>query len=627
MNEIFKIYNNFCSQYLDFQSFSTKLFSFFDTHPTLKNQTDQLLYKSLQTENKIDPLKVYQLIGLLHQKQKESEKIIYTNKRKHFGIYYTDYSIARQIAKESLRDSKVKDILELSFYEPCSGAGIFIIAYIDEILERTGPLTVKTFQKLINKIYFSDIDSEAVHLLIKLLPLYIKYKYNRTIKINPRNYFKGDALFTTSNGKIKKVNPKNIFGITKGFDVVLTNPPYKLLKANDNKYKNAVNANLYARSVKNTVAFIKTNNTYKFSQGTLNYYKIFLEEILENYTHQSSKVGVLVPITLLNDKQSELLRKRIINTYTLSKLYIIPEKNEFFPDISQAFCFFVLDKKEPGNTIRINPRVLSQNDFAADGVEITIDHIEKISATTPIVIENEIGWNILRKLNAFPKLHSLATVCNARGELDLTLDKGFITKKRTSLPLLRGNNISEFSYTLGEFFTDEKFIKKTAGKNKYIAKERLVCQQISNLHLEKRLKFTKIPENIVLGNSCNFLTFDESVFGKQEVSLDYLLGILNSMLLNWRFKVTNSNNHISNYELAELPIVIPSSSEKNEIEKLVSLIKNESSKQKNVSKLNAKVFELYGLNKQEINHILGKHQKLVDILSKSQKENLLVYGL
>ena len=626
MNEIFKIYNSLGSYYPDSRNLLVRLFSFFDNNLKLNSQTDSLLYKSLQTENKIDPLKIYQLIGLLHQKQKESEKIVNTDKRKHFGIYYTDYSIARLIAKESLSNSNSKDLLGLKFYEPCSGTGIFIIAYIDEVLARVGNLTSKVFQKFIDQIYFSDIDSEAIDLLIKLLPLYIKSRYGVSIKINSSNYFKGDVLFSNNNGEIKKVNPKDIFEIKDGFDVVLTNPPYKLLKANGNKYRDGLNSNQHALDIKGILDFIRTNNIYKFNQGTLNYYKIFLEEILENYTHPSSKVGATIPITLLNDKQSELLRKRIINKYKLFKIYIIPEKNEFFPDISQAFCFFALDKKEPGDIIRINPKVINQNDFANEGVEVNIDHIEKISETAPIVIESEIGWKILQKLNAFPKLRSLASVCNARGELDLTLDKGFITKKRTSLPLLRGNNISEFSYTLGEFFTDEKFINKTAEKNRYISKERLVCQQISNIHLEKRLKFTKIPENIVLGNSCNFLTFDESLFGNQEVGLDYLLGILNSMLLNWRFKITNSNNHISNYELAELPIAIPSVFDKEEVEKLVSLIKNRDD-QENVYKLNTKVFELYGLNNEEINYVLEKHEKMLGLITKPQKASLFAHGL
>lgn len=626
MNEIFKIYNYFCSFYPNTEELLKKLFSFFNINPILNNQNDELLYKSLRTENKIDPLKIFQLIGLIHQKKSESKKIVNTNKRKHFGIYYTDYSIARLIAKESLSGSDKKNLFELTFYEPCVGAGIFVIAYIDEIFDKAKHYNQKNLQALINGIYFSDIDGDAIDLFVKLLPLYIKAKYNLSVRINPKNYFKGDALFKNDNGKIKKVDPKKIFMIHQGFDIVLTNPPYKLLKANSDKYKDELNENQYALDIKKVIQFIRENNIYKFNQGTLNYYKIFLEEILENYTHASSRVGAIIPITLLNDKQSELLRKRIINKYKLFKIYIIPEKNDFFPDISQAFCFFALDKKQPGNIIRINPKVINQKDFTNKGIEVNIDHIEQISETLPIVIENEIGWNILRKLNGFPKLRTLASVCNARGELDLTLDKGFITKEKTSLPLLRGNNVSEFFYTLGEFFTDEKFIEKTREKQKYISRERLVCQQISNIHLEKRLKFTKIPGNIVLGNSCNFLTFDESLFGNQEVSLDYLLGILNSLLLNWRFKVTNSNNHISNYELSELPIVVPKIHDKKEIEKLVSSIKSNNNSN-DVYKLNMKVFELYGLEDDEINYVLGKYEKLTKSIFKSQRQNLFAYGL
>ena len=128
MNEVFKIYNSFYSFYPDTEVLLKKLFSFFNVDSVSESNKDGMLYKSLQTENKIDPLKIFQLVGLVHQKKRESEKIINTDKRKHFGIYYTDYSIARLIAKESLSESKNEDLLGLSFYEPCSGTGIFVIA-------------------------------------------------------------------------------------------------------------------------------------------------------------------------------------------------------------------------------------------------------------------------------------------------------------------------------------------------------------------------------------------------------------------------------------------------------------------------------------------------------------------
>jgi Alw26I/Eco31I/Esp3I family type II restriction m6 adenine DNA methyltransferase len=625
MDEIFKIYNSLCISYVDKQALIKKLRSFFTAKPQIEDSRDDLLYKNLKTGTNVDTLKVFQLIGLIHQKETEIEKIVNTDKRKHFGIYYTDYSIARLIAKESLSTSEPGQIINYKFLEPCAGIGVFIIAYLDEVIEKLGKIDAKIVQKIVNQIYFSDIDDEAIDILVDIIPRYIKSRYGIEAKISPQNYYKGDVLFENKNNEISKVDLKKIFGISDGFDIVLTNPPYKLLKANGNKYKDELNKNKYALDIKKVIDFIKENKTYQFNQGTLNYYKIFLEEILEKYTHSHSKVGAIIPITLLNDKQSELLRKRIINKYKLLKIYIIPEKNEFFPDISQAFCFFALDKSAPGNVIKINPQVISSRDFKNKGVEVTVSHIEKISDTAPIVIENEIGWRILEKLNALPKLGTLSSICNARGELDLTLDKGFITKEKTSFPLLRGNNVSEFTYTASEYYANEKFISKLSEKQKYILKERIVCQQISNINLEKRLKFTKIPGNMILGNSCNFLTFNESLFGTQGVSLDYLLGVLNSLLLNWRFKITNSNNHISNYELAELPIVIPSSSEKKEIEKLVYSIKEKRTND-DVYKLNMKVFDLYGLDKEEIDYILGKHKKTIELFFNVKNTQLAFYG-
>jgi Alw26I/Eco31I/Esp3I family type II restriction m6 adenine DNA methyltransferase len=625
MEEIFKIYNSICVSYKNKGELVKKLFSFFTTKPFIEDSRDDFLYKNLKNGNNIDPIRVFQLIGLIHQKKRETEKIVNTDKRKHFGIYYTDYSIARLIAKESLNGLDSRQILNFNFLEPCAGTGIFIVAYLDEVLQKLDSFNSKVIQKIINQIYFSDIDNEAIDILVGVLPLYIKSKYGTLVKISPKNYYKGDILFKNKNNEITKVDPRIIFGVNNGFDVVLTNPPYKLLKANGNKYKDELNENEYAIDVKKLISFIKEKLIYRFNQGTLNYYKIFLEEILENYTHSSSRVGAIIPITLLNDKQSELLRKRIINKYKLFKLYIIPEKNKFFPDISQAFCFFALDKSVPSDIIKINPQVISSRDFGNKGVEVKISHIKKISKTAPIVIENEIGWQILKKINALPKLGTLNSIYNARGELDLTLDKNFITREKTSLPLLRGNNVSEFSYTTGNYYTNEKFLSKLSEKQKYILRERIVCQQISNIHLEKRLKFTKIPGNVVLGNSCNFLTFNESLFGNQ-VSLDYLLGVLNSLLLNWRFKITNSNNHISNYELDELPIVVPSAAGKKDIEDLVYTIKEKGNKE-NIYKLNMEVFHLYGLNNEEINYVLGKHKKTTELLFSFRNKQLSYHGV
>lgn len=607
MKKIFQIYNTICSKYKNNNELIEKLLSFLSENPRIEDSVDDFLYKNLKKDGYIDPISVIQLIGLIHQKRKEDIKIDKTDERKHFGIYYTDFEVAKKITKETLKfTEKSEDLLKIKFLEPCSGIGIFILSFIDYTFNVIPNLNITKAQKIINNIFCADIDREAVGLLMKILPLYINFKYKIKIAINENNFYAGNALFNLSNGIITKNDLKKIFSINNGFDIVLTNPPYKLLKENSNKYSgNEKNTHI---NIKDLVSFIKNNNVYKYNEGTLNYYKIFTEEIIENYTNKNGKVGLLIPITLLNDRQSEKLRKRMIENYSFSKIYIIPEKNEFFPDISQAFCFFALDKSKRGKNLEINPEVISTTDFEKRSIKIEIETIKTISETAPIIIENEKGWDVLEKINSHPKVKSFTDIHNLRGELDLTLDKSFITEQKTDYPLLRGVNIAEFNFELGNLYVDENFILKLNGKKEHLLKDRLVCQQVSNIHGNKRLKFTKIPANVVLGNSCNYICKKESLFEDKNISLDYLLGVLNSLLLDWRFKITNSNNHISNYEIDELPIVLPNENQKIKIENLVSKIKKDNDDD-DVAKLNIEVFKLYRLTRDEIDFILSKSRE------------------
>ncbi|MFH1745026.1 MAG: hypothetical protein ABH881_02565 [bacterium] len=617
MKKIFQIYNTICSKYKNNDELINILFSFLTDSPKIKNSIDDFLYKNLKTDNSINPISIIQLIGLIHQKSKENKKIDKTDERKHFGIYYTDFEVAKQITKEAFKFvKKDEDLLKIKFLEPCSGIGIFVLSYIDYMFSVIPDLNKVKAQKVIENIFCADIDHDAIKLLTKIIPLYVAFKYKIIICINKNNFYSGNSLFNLSDGIIIKNNLKKIFFVEEGFDMVLTNPPYKLLKENSNKY--SVDEKNERINIKDLVDFIKINNIYKYNEGTLNYYKIFTEEIIENLTNKNGRIGLLIPVTLLNDRQSEKLRKRLMENYSFSKIYIIPEKNEFFPDISQAFCFFALNKSKLGAVLEINPEVINASDFEKRSIKIKIETIKTISESAPIITENEEGWNVLKKINGHPKVKSFSDIHNLRGELDLTLDKKFISEKKTDYPLLRGINIAEFNFELGNLFVNENFILKLNGKKEHLSKDRLVCQQVSNIHGNKRLKFTKIPANMVLGNSCNYICKKESLFEDKKITLDYLLGVLNSLLLDWRFKITNSNNHISNYEIAELPIVIPNENQKTKIENLVSKIKNKKNDD-DVAELNIEIFKLYRLTKDEINFVLSKYRKenLITTINKS----------
>jgi Alw26I/Eco31I/Esp3I family type II restriction m6 adenine DNA methyltransferase len=167
------------------------------------------------------------------------------------------------------------------------------------------------------------------------------------------------------------------------------------------------------------------------------------------------------------------------------------------------------------------------------------------------LLHEEKEWKILKKISTNKRLKELSGIRNRRGELDLTLDKNYITTEKTPFRLVRGNMISEtgIKNINGEYVT-ENFIdvKSSDFIENDFKKERLVCQQISNADLKKRLVFVFCDKMDILGNSCNYISGDEKTLSK-------LNFILSSSLLNWWVKITSTNNHINNYELDELPIV------------------------------------------------------------------------
>jgi Alw26I/Eco31I/Esp3I family type II restriction m6 adenine DNA methyltransferase len=467
-------------------------------------------------------------------------------------------------------------------------------------------------------MFCADLDREAIDIAKMAIPLYLNCKHNVDVRINENNFYVGNVLFDFDNGNLLKKDLKNIFRVKEGFDIVLTNPPYKLLKENSDKYPEEFSDQAMIPA-KKLVEYIQQNRIYKYNEGTLNYYKIFTEEIITNYTNDDSRVGLLIPVTLLNDKQSEKLRRKIFENYEVFKIYIIPEQNSFFPDICQAFCFFTFNKATKGKFLEINPSCSTIKDFKNESFKVDLKKIKQVSESMPVIIEEKEGWRILEKISKHNKLRYFSSIYNLRGELDLTLDKEYITNQKTNFPLLKGNNISEYKFDLGALYVKEEFLQKLNGKRKYLNLERLACQQISNIHSKKRLKFTKIPPQVVLGNSCNFVSIDHNLLDFTDISLDYMLGLFNSLLLDWRFRITNSNNHVSNYEISELPIAIPSLDQKKKIESLVKSDRQIMDIEYN-AKLNLAVFELYQIEEKEILYILDKYG--YSELTKNIKSNL-----
>jgi adenine-specific DNA-methyltransferase len=305
-------------------------------------------------------------------------------------------------------------------------------------------------------------------------------------------------------------------------------------------------------------------------------------------TKIKGQIGIICPSSIFADLTSSKLRKHLLKSHKLHFIRYYSEASKLFENVAQSTVIFYLQKN--GKTDKIGIEV-ADNTFNIDFE--TIQTIFPANFEIPLI--DKIGWSVLTKISKQKKIKELSYIRNRRGELDLTLFKSYITTENTGWRLVRGNMISEKTVIdkNGEFVEINGFLNKKSDdfKANDHNRERLICQQISNVDLKKRLKFAFAEKTDILANSCNYV-----VSTRCNSDLKKLYYIFNSELLNWRFKITSSNNHINNYELGDLPIINLD---------LIDLDKFSNNELIN----DELICKLYGLTDTETEYLLGTKKK------------------
>ena len=228
-----------------------------------------------------------------------------------------------------------------------------------------------------------------------------------------------------------------------------------------------------------------------------------------------------------------------------------PETSHLFPEVTQAVS--ILTVTRGGSTTNFKVGFNHQSLAEADEKKRLLLNINRIRETigqSLVIPKIDVrGYRLLDLIHRYPSLDSYPDLSINRGELDLTTDKRLFSSKKTQVPLIRGSQVSRYELVAGRH--DPTFVASSR-RVEHIDMDRVACQQISNMNQRWRLKFAPIAPGSVLANSCNYITYKQT--GNNDFE-NYLLGLLNSELLNWRFQITNSNNHVSIRELQSLPLV------------------------------------------------------------------------
>ena len=491
------------------------------------------------------------------------------------GAVYTQSGIARDIVENTLAPAIQEgvDVSKIKVLDFATGTGRFYSEIVSFLSDKYG---LDTEFIVLNCVYAIDLDLIALNITrLKAFSFLLNFKESNLKRICDRIILKNGLLWESlSLGSSEAITPDDFNGLFyEGFDAIVSNPPYLVLKPNKKIPPKAWAV------LRDQINYFRLSGIYSYSiEGMLNLYQLSIESMLL-MLKPGGELGIICPSTLFADLSASRLRRHLLLQNKVRSIRYFAERDDLFVNVIQATNIFHLKKGAITNSIYIN-----------DGKRAFNVPLNLIQELFPDKLEipniSELEWGILRKLKCFARLKTLKNVRSKRGELDLSLLSRFITREETKYRLVRGNMISENGITTdnGEFVMEDFLGAKSNEYLKYdFGKQRLICQQISNAASVRRLLFCYCSPNDILGNSCNYISADVTVLAKLSI-------ILNSPLLNWRFRITSSNNHINNYELDELPIV-----DLNKVD-----ISREFASRAEISDY---VCGLYGLNKKETEFI------------------------
>ncbi len=348
-----------------------------------------------------------------------------------------------------------------------------------------------------------------------------------------------------------------------GFDIIIGNPPYEILSVKESGIRERNKEQTYFRS------------GYRTCQGKINTYRLMTERGLE-LLRKSGVLGFIVPATLLADSTAEKLRKMILDETGVYNMIIIPEKYQLFRGVTQAFVILITRKS--ARTVNLQPVIWDPNCPAPlqQGIEISRRLIEGAGWRVP-QIRSLKERNLFEALTRFPPLGGNSN-CSAvgkvhQGEINLTAHRGFITNAPTGHPLIRGEHVAplrllhpcpggqRLDWVLPEFIERHSGYNSlsrdglresgSVGQTRFRGRpweiNRIVIGRVVNMDTRRRLKAASASPGAFLGDMTNFILVGS-------IPTDYLLGLLNSRLLNWRFRITSTNNYISAAEIEALPI-------------------------------------------------------------------------
>ncbi len=461
----------------------------------------------------------------------------------------------------------------------------------------------KAIEKHIKKYNFFALDDKS---LLDGLNYFIPSLFG-TLKLSPKEEEEAFASYGRIRALRKKLDDalsggeyQNAFewrfefpevlddeGDFLGFDCIIGNPPYMQVKKG-----------LYSSIF------------YPFSEGKdigkQNTYKVFIE-LGFNLTKQKGLISLITQSSIMCDCSAQFTRELLLKYCQIHYFVEFNKKQKLFSNVIQGVCIleFLKDRpnKEHAFKIAINNTQIQMNQIQYE--QIKQDEILKFFPLYEIPLIKSGEMEIVRKIKTDKILFRDLLEKSLQGNINTIHLKAIQDQKETNGRIYKGANCHRyFLDTQYLFAKDNQITQEIFEKNYY--QNIIVTQNITGTSDAYRIHANLIEvknQEMLFLDTCNLS------YCKEREHAKFLVGLLNSRLLDWLFRKTSTNNHVNLYELETLPI--PQITEKNQeladkitdSAKQILALKEKDPKantQKLEKEIDALVYQLYNLTDEEI---------------------------
>lgn len=374
-------------------------------------------------------------------------------------------------------------------------------------------------------------------------------------------------------------SPTWMFGIDKGFDVVIGNPPYGVsIKKTDNP--------VYAEQYKEIL------------KGEVESYILFYYKGLKVLS-KNGFLSFITPDSWFTNKGAAPFRKYLTQNHSIKDVYDIYKPFEAAKDTRVHTVLIGVSQTKDEITVK---QVHPQNtEFVYRNYSIPSKVITDFLDSEWRFYINKQEREIFSKMES--KSQSLESLFNIKYGLRTGNNDKYVTEKETEYPSIAGGDIA----ALYQIKWKPKYLKNiddlpNSYFKEHFTEKKIIVQRIrtNSLNLNARwIEAAFIEGNFVPNDSLTYM-YDKT----ENYSLMYLLGILNSFLMNKYYRAYYTDVNVKPTYLAQLPIPNISSKQQqpfiSRVEKILSLKKKNHDTTSLEKEIDVLVYHLYELTYDEV---------------------------